>query len=244
MRLRSGRRSRADSSDRSASDGSARERPNPSNRRRRWGFWHGFRIASFILVVLTIAHFAYSAYLVRHYARTDERRPVDAIVVLGAAQYNGKPSPVLQARLDHAASLWKAKIAPVIVVTGGKIEGDTHTEAGASAAYLATLGVPDRQILREVQGRTSWESLQAASNFMQRRGIRSVVLVSDPFHDARIRAMARSLGLEAYVSPTRTSPLGGQTVARYQVKEVIALSVGRVVGFDTIARFERSFVAE
>lgn len=186
-------------------------------------------------------HFGYAAYTVKHYANKDERRNVDAILVLGAAQYNGVPSAVLRARLDHAADLWKAKYAPVIVVTGGKVPGDSSTEASASAAYLAKLGVPDTAVLREVQGRTSWQSLKASALFLRARDIQSVLLVSDPFHDARIREMARDLGLEAYVSPTQTSPIRGASRARYIAREVAALGVGDVIGFDRIARFEKSF---
>lgn len=195
------------------------------------------------LVLILVGYVGYIAMEVRHYARIDQARAVDAIVVLGAAQYNGSPSPVLQARLDHAADLWKRKLAPVIVVTGGKVAGDAHTEAGASAAYLAKLGVPDANVLREVQGRNSWESLQAAARFMQARDINTVLLVSDSFHDARIHDMAHDLGLKAYVSPTETSPISGAARKRYLVKEVVALSLGRLVGFNHIASWERSFAS-
>ncbi len=204
---------------------------------------HWVRIVASIIVVAAIAHFGYAAYLVNHYANLDERRKVDAIVVLGAAQYNGKPSAVLESRLNHAAKLWKADVAPTIVVTGGKMEGDRFTEASASAAYLATKGVPDHVILREVQGRTSWESLKASAAFLNERDIHSVLLVSDPFHNARIRDMARKLGLEAYVSATPESRIGGTTLVRYSIKEVMAIGIGRVVGYDRIAQFEKSFAS-
>lgn len=206
---------------------------------RKAAYW--FRILAAILVALLAAHFGYAAYKVQHFAKEDERQKVDAIVVLGAAQYNGQPSPVLEARLDHAAKLWKANYAPFVVVTGGKVPGDTHTEAGASAAYLAKLGVPDASVLREVQGRTSWQSLQASAAFMKRRDIHTVLLVSDSFHNARIREMARDLGLEAYVSATTTSPIGGTTRSRYALKEVLAIGIGDLIGFDRIARFEKNF---
>lgn len=200
------------------------------------------RIAAFLLAI-AVLYTGYIAWEVRHYARTDQARAVDAIVVLGAAQYNGKPSPVLQARLDHAADLYSRGYASYIVVTGGKIPGDVNTEAGASASYLATLGVADSHVLREVQGRNSWQSLQAAARFMQDRNIHRVLLVSDSFHDARIRQMAKDLGLDAYVSPTSTSPIAWSARQRYLMKEVVALGVGRLIGFNRIASLESSFAS-
>src|SRR5437660_173571 len=111
-------------------------------------------------------------------SRRDEARRSDAIIVLGAAEYDGRPSPVLAARLDHAILLYEKRIAPVIVVTGGKEPGDRFTEAGASADYLHKHAIPDRAILRETTGRTSWESLEAAARFLEQDGMKRVVLVS------------------------------------------------------------------
>lgn len=169
-------------------------------------------------------------------SRADSRRPGDAIVVLGAAQYDGRPSPVLAARLDHAIELWKAKIAPRIVVTGGKQPGDRFTEAAASAMYLHERGVPDTAILREVQGRSSWESLQAAARILRDRKLNRVTLVSDPYHDARIRDIAGDVGLDAVVSPTRTSPVRGWTEFHYLLKETARVGVGRLIGYSRLER--------
>src|ERR1700730_14693642 len=119
-------------------------------------------------------------------SRRDDARPAQAIVVLGAAQYNGRPSPVLRARLDHANDLWRRHLAPVVVVTGGRQPGDQFTEATASADYLIAHGLPDADTLREVWGRTTWEPLAAASRFLLQRGISKVLLVSDPFHSERL----------------------------------------------------------
>ena len=119
-------------------------------------------------------------------ARRDDARPSDAIVVLGAAQYDGTPSPVLAARLDHALDAVRRRIAPMIVVTGGRQPGDRFTEATAAATYLHEHGVPDDAILRETTGRSSWESLAAAARFLKERDMTRVVLVSDPYHAARI----------------------------------------------------------
>jgi vancomycin permeability regulator SanA len=164
-------------------------------------------------------------------ARDDQARPAQAIVVFGTAQYNGVPSPVLAARLDHAIELYEQDLAPVIVVTGGNQPGDQFTEATASANYLIARGVPDEDVLREVSGTTSWQSLAAAANFLDDRSINDVLLVSDPFHSLRIRAMASELGLDGHSSPTKSSPIRGITEARYMVRETVAVAVGRVVGF-------------
>lgn len=171
-------------------------------------------------------------------ARHDQARPAEAIVVFGTAQYNGVPSPVLAARLDHAIELYEKDLAPVIVVTGGNQPGDQFTEATASANYLIERGVPDEDVLREVSGTSSWQSLAAAANFLDDRDITEVLLVSDPFHSLRIRAMASELGLDAHSSPTKTSPIRGMTEARYMARETVAVAVGRIVGFRRQASIE------
>lgn len=171
-------------------------------------------------------------------ARHDQARPAEAIVVFGTAQYNGVPSPVLAARLDHAIELYEKRLAPVIVVTGGSQPGDQFTEATASANYLIQRGVPDEDVLREVSGTSSWQSLAAAANFLDDREIDDVLLVSDPFHSLRIRAMASELGLEGHSSPTHSSPIRGLAEARYMARETIAVAVGRVIGFRRQASIE------
>jgi uncharacterized SAM-binding protein YcdF (DUF218 family) len=180
---------------------------------------------------LGILYLAVTLVQVWQASRKDQARKVQAIVVLGAAQYNGRPSPVLRARLDHAYQLWKAQLSDTIVVTGGKQPGDRFTEAQTSAEYLASKGVPDSAVLREVDGRNSWQSLAAAAIFLKARGRVTVLLVSDPFHDERIQLMASELGLKPYVSPTRTSPISGVTKAVYFGKETVEVAVGRIVGF-------------
>lgn len=172
-------------------------------------------------------------------SRRDHARSAQAIVVFGAAQFNGRPSKVLQARLDHALRLYRRKLAPVIVVTGGNQPGDRFTEATAAADYLISKGVPDDDILREVDGRSSWQSLAAAANFLTDRGIRRVLLVSDPFHSFRITAMADELGLDGHASPTRTSPIAGLTNARFMARETVAVAIGRVIGYRREANVDR-----
>ncbi len=190
------------------------------------------------LVAALVLYLAVTFAQVWRAARADQARPAEAIVVFGTAQYNGVPSPVLAARLDHAIELYRKRLAPVIVVTGGNQPGDQFTEATASANYLIQRGVPDDDVLREVSGTSSWQSLAAAANFLSDRSIREVLLVSDPFHSLRIQAMANELGLEGHPSPTTTSPIGGMSEARYMARETVAVAVGRVIGFRRQASIE------
>jgi len=194
-----------------------------------------------VAVVVPVLYFAVTFVQVWRTARHDGARPAQAVIVLGAAQYDGRPSAVLRARLDHAAELYRRKIAPVVVVTGGKMEGDRFTESQAGANYLHTKGVPDEAILREATGRTSWQSLAASARFLRGRGIRDVVLVSDPFHAARIHGIASELGLEAATSPTRSSPIKGLSEFRHMVTETAQVGLARVIGFRRLVRIEQRF---
>ena len=153
-------------------------------------------------------------------------RPAEALIVLGAAQYNGRPSPVLQARLDHALDLYGRDMAPLIVVTGGRRTGDRLTEASASARYLIAHGVPDSHIAREVQGTDTYQSLAAASRFLDKRGVHDVILITDGYHAARVKRIAEELGFAA-----RTSAVPGTAPAGRMVRETFGVAVGRVVGF-------------
>lgn len=190
------------------------------------------------LVAAAVLYLAVTFAQVWLAARDDQARPAEAIVVFGTAQYNGVPSPVLAARLDHAIELYRRELAPVIVVTGGSQPGDNFTEATASANYLIRRGVPDDDVLREVSGTSSWQSLAAAATFLEARAIDDVLLVSDPFHSLRIRAMASELGLAGRSSPTKTSPIRGLAEARYMARETVAVAAGRVIGFRRQASIE------
>jgi uncharacterized SAM-binding protein YcdF (DUF218 family) len=185
-----------------------------------------------------VVYVAVNLGLVWRASRLDQARPVQAIIVLGSAQYDGVPSPDLEARLSHALALWRRRLAPVLVVTGGKQPGDTTTEAATEAAWLVARGVPESAVMLEVGGRNTWESLEATAAFLRPRGMIRVLLVSDPYHDDRIALMAGALGLRPYVSPTRTSPIRGAAVAPYFAKEVAEVSVGRIIGFHALGRLE------
>ncbi len=141
------------------------------------------------------------------FARLDEARPTGAIVVLGAAQYDGKPSPVLRARLDHAVELYRRGIAGTLIMTGGTGPGDTVSEAVVGKRYAVRQGVPASAVITEERGMTSLQSMRAVAGIMHREGIDSAVLVSDPFHMLRLRLLALRVGIEARSSPTRTSPI-------------------------------------
>jgi uncharacterized SAM-binding protein YcdF (DUF218 family) len=191
------------------------------------------------LAVLLVGYYVLSVFQVWRAARADDARPSDAIVVLGAAQYDGRPSPAFAARLDHAHALYEQGIAPLIVVTGGKQPGDRFTEAAVGADYLIARGVPDAAILRETTSHSSWESLQASARFLFPRDVRRVVLVSDPFHSLRIRLTAEEIGFDAVTSPTRTSPIRGVAEWRRFLGEGLRVAVGRVFGFGRATRLQQ-----
>ncbi|MFI5235406.1 MAG: YdcF family protein [Gemmatimonadales bacterium] len=159
--------------------------------------------------VLALACLTYlvSFVLVVRASRDDQARPADAIVVLGAAQYNGRPSPVLRARLDHALALYRRGLAPLLVVTGGIGDGDRMSEATVGQRYLIAHGVADTVVVVVGRGRTTDETMAAVSDWLDERGLGPVLLVSDPFHMARLRIEARNHDVEAYTSPTATSPI-------------------------------------
>ncbi|HET7490014.1 MAG TPA: YdcF family protein [Acidimicrobiales bacterium] len=190
-------------------------------------------------VLLVLVYLAVTFVQVLSAAGRDDARAAQAIVVLGAAEYDGRPSPVLRARLDHAADLYRQGLAAKVVVTGGKQVGDRFTEATASADYLANHGVPQDDILREVHGRSSWQQLAAAAAFLRKRGITRVVLVSDGFHNARIAGIASELGLEGYTSPATDSPIRGMVRLRYVGRETVAVALGRLVGYRRVAGIRR-----
>lgn len=160
-----------------------------------------------------------------------------AIIVLGAAQYDGQPSPVLSARLDHAVELWKDGVANTIVVTGGKQEGDRFTEAAAGYRHLRNAGIPDSAILREEQGLNTWEQLAAATRVLRAREMRGAVLVSDDYHAYRLDRIARELGLRAQVSPVDPK-LSVKGRVKAMTRETVAVAVGRVIGFRRLVNLD------
>jgi uncharacterized SAM-binding protein YcdF (DUF218 family) len=195
---------------------------------RRWA-WRLVLAAVLLLVLYVVLTFV-QVWLA---SRRDTAQSADAIVVLGAAQYDCRPSPVLEQRLDHAHLLYVDGVADTIVVTGGKQAADRCTEAESSANYLRGKGVPDGDLLLEVQGRNSWESLAAAGLILRDRDLTRAVLVTDGYHALRVQAIAEQIGLDASVSPSRQGGSFGDLA-----KETVAVAVGRVVGFDRLVNID------
>ena len=190
--------------------------------------------AGLLLLAAVVVYLGVSLFQVWSTGRSDYGGPVDAIVVMGAAQYDGRPSPQLAARLDHVAELWPEGRAGLVVVTGGKRPGDRFTEAEASAAYLEEHGVPASAIVLEDQGTSSYESLQGVAALLDERGLDEVLIVTDPYHALRSRLIAGEVGLDAHVSPTPTSVVhGGEQTVR-ELQEAAGVAIGRLIGFDRI----------
>lgn len=169
---------------------------------RRWAII--VALTTTVAIALLVVSLVIAIYL---QARSDESGPVDAIVVLGSAQYNGRPSPVLKARLDRALQAYEAGLAPYIVVTGGKMEGDVYTEAEAGLNYLLDRGVPDTAVLFETEGQNTWQSMRGVAVVLEREGFTRVLLVSDGFHLFRVKLMAKELGLTATGVAADESPI-------------------------------------
>jgi uncharacterized SAM-binding protein YcdF (DUF218 family) len=165
-----------------------------------------------VLVVLgAVVLTGYATYRVWAQGQRDEQRPANAIVVMGAAQYDGRPSPVFAARLEHAVELYRAGVAPRLIVTGGKQEGDRTTEAASARAYAIAHGVPQDAILVEDKSRTTLESIRGVRALLHDQGLADAVFVSDRPHMLRVLRMAADEGITAYGSPTATSPIEGDT---------------------------------
>ena len=176
--------------------------------------------------------------------RIDDRTPADVVIVLGAAQYGGTPSKVLEARLTKAKRLYDDQVAPIILTTGGRQPGDTYTEASAGKSWLTEHGIPAAAIIGVGEGSDTLGSLRAAADRAEQEGWRTAVIVSDPWHSLRARTMAEDVGFEAWTSPTHSGPIvqTRQTQLRYIFYETAALLYYRVtrapsdgVGGDDVA---------
>jgi uncharacterized SAM-binding protein YcdF (DUF218 family) len=191
--------------------------------RRRRATWPVRLLVGTVLVTAFLV--CGTAFRVWYVARADDRRPADAVIVLGAAQYDGEPSSVFAARLRHAETLYEERLAPRIVTTGGSRAGDAYTEAEAGRRYLISRGVPPEDVVAVGEGADTLGSLRAADARARRDGWSTALVVSDPWHSLRARTMARDSGLVAWTSPTRSGPVvqTRETQARYIVRETAAL---------------------
>ena len=197
--------------------------PVPPARRLRRATWPVRVLVGAVLLAVFLV--GGTALRVWYVARADDRRTADAVVVLGAAQYDGEPSSVLAARLRHAKALYDDGLAPRIVTTGGGRAGDAYTEAEAGRRYLVARGVPRDAVVAVGEGSDTLGSLRAAGERARRDGWSTALVVSDPWHSLRARTMARDSGLLAWTSPTRSGPVvqTRETQARYIVRETAAL---------------------
>ena len=191
-------------------------------RRTRWAI--GAVVVA--LVVYLGATFAHVLWASTWDEATEAKTSAEAAVVLGAAQYDGTPSAVFRARLDHAAELYFDEVVPRIVVTGGRAEGDRFTEAYSGLRYLIAAGVPEDDLIVVDDGRSTWESLAASGRVLRGEGIDTVVLVSDPYHSLRLKGIAHEVGLTAFVSPVEMS-----SPTRQVIRETGAVAIGRVIGY-------------
>jgi len=208
----------------------AEERPSLRARarahRRRW-------IGRLVLaaVLALVGYLVLTFVQVLSASRDDDRVRSDAIVVLGAAQYDGTPSPVLRQRLDHALDLYRDGVAGRIVLTGGKQAGDRFTEAYAGYRYLTGRGVPGDDLLVVTDGSSTWDSLRAAERVLHREGLDRVTLVSDSYHSRRLLGVAGEVGLDAGVSPSGAAP----TVPEL-LRETGLVALGQVIGYGRMLR--------
>jgi uncharacterized SAM-binding protein YcdF (DUF218 family) len=191
----------------------------------KWGTLAGF--------LLLIALFIYGAYLygqIRDFAVRDEAHPADAIVVLGAAQYNGRPSPVLKARLDHAYDLYRRGYAQTIITTGSYGPDPNFSEAQVSTKYLIQRGVDMNNIITEQGSGSTYDSIQDASGFLKAKGWKTALVVSDGFHLYRAKRMFADSGILTYTSPAPNSPIEQASSQRFwhSVREVVLFSAYRL----------------
>jgi uncharacterized SAM-binding protein YcdF (DUF218 family) len=163
------------------------------------GVWNALGIAVSGLLI----YIAYLAVRINQQASRDEARPADVILVLGAAEYRGRPSPVLRARLDHALMLYRQRMAPRIMTTGGAGGDPVFTEGAVGRAYLISHGVPSEAVIVETEGESTVQSVSMAAEILQRMGLHSVVVVSDGYHIFRVKEMLRASGLAVYGSPRK-----------------------------------------
>lgn len=189
------------------------------------------RRIAFGIVALGLLYLGVTFVQVWYASGQDDARSADAIVVLGAAQYDGRPSPVLEARLDAALALYQQGLAPVIITTGSSQAGDRFTQGFAGFTYLRDLGVPESDLRVVVDGTNTFEELSATANVLREEQLgEDVILVSDPYHAFRASEIAREVGLAPYFSPTDFDSSVSQLV-----RETAAVSLGRVIGFRRVS---------
>jgi uncharacterized SAM-binding protein YcdF (DUF218 family) len=181
------------------------------------------------LLAAVLLYLGFTGALIVRQSQRDEAQRADVIVVFGAAEYHGKPSPVYRARLDHAFELYERKLAPVIITTGGSGGESRFTEGSVGHDYLMARGVPDRGLIAETQGDYTAESVQRVANIMTTNGMSTCITVSDPYHEFRIKRMMEAAGRMVYASPRRLeSPPGPLLQLQTLVHESVSYAIWRL----------------
>ncbi len=192
------------------------------------------RVVLLAVPLLVAGYLAVTLAQVALEGRSRALPPVDAVVVMGAAQYDGRPSAQLASRLDHVVTLWEMGGVGRVVVTGGSRPGDRFSEAAASEEYLVARGVPRSSIVSEDRGATTWESMQEVEAMLDADA--SMIIVTDPHHGLRSRLIAEEAGFtDVAVSTTPTSVVSGWTSVRRHLVESAGVAVGRLVGFERLS---------
>lgn len=166
--------------------------------------------------ILLVTGFSVLIFLIYKQSNIQEAQKADAIVVLGASQWNGKPSPVFKARLDHAYYIYQQRYASVIILTGGVGEGEKISESQVGKKYLVKKGIKENAILLERHGRTSWQSLKEVAKIMENNNFHTMILVSDGFHIMRLKSMSKKLGYKAYGSAVLDSPIKKNKLSEFK----------------------------
>ena len=188
--------------------------------------------AGILLIALLAAATLWVAWVesqIHYYATRDEARPADAIAVFGAAEYDGRPSPVLRARLDHGLDLYQEKLAPLIITLGGGDPADRHSEGGVGRDYLLANGVPDAAIIAETESSDTEESVKRLAAIARENHLREIVVVSDGTHLFRVHALCSSMGLNVVTSPRpELRPLPPSARMERNIHEVLSYSFWRL----------------
>jgi uncharacterized SAM-binding protein YcdF (DUF218 family) len=191
------------------------------------------RIASLVVSVVVL-YFAVTFVQIWMTGHDHSSKSAQAILVFGTTEDNGRPSPELKARLDHALMLWHDHRAKWVVVTGGKLRGDVFTEAGVSASYVERHGVPADRVVQG-SGNDTWQNVATVTSQLKKLHIVSVLTVTDPFHEDRAMAIASAQGLTTYPSPVGNSPTVTHSLWKYYAKETFEVGVGRIIGYGRLS---------
>jgi uncharacterized SAM-binding protein YcdF (DUF218 family) len=189
-----------------------------------------------VLVVVLVVYFGVTFLQIWLRGHDHTTKSAQAILVFGTTEDNGTASPELKARLNQALSLYDAGRAPWVAVTGGRRPGDVYTEAGVSATYLEAHGVPASRILKGA-GNDTWQNVSTVVGKLRRHHIKTVITVTDPFHEYRAMAISSDQGLTPYPSPVRNSPTIKHQLWRFYLKETLEVGVGRIVGYHHLSEW-------